>query len=343
MPTTADDLAGLTILGHKAAADRTLESFPNHNAGRRYTITFVTDEFSCVCPATGQPDYATITIKYIPDQRIVESKSLKLYLWSYRNEGVFQKHLINTICDDLVAAVDPHWIEVTGALRRAAASPSPSSSNMTKPTPNTSAANPAATPLPMVRGYKYYPWVMAIFVTALIVSNIVAVKLIAGRAAAVLRRCVIFSISYIFGDVLTEVYGYRPRAAGHLDRLCLQPAGGGGVYLAGLWPAAPDGLCPASPRRQAQGAYNAILGSTPADPGGVAAGLPGRRILNSFVVAKLKSGNQGAAGCGCAPSARRSWRRWPTPASLSASWCWAAYSPGRGHGSSSSAANGCPK
>jgi len=117
MPTTAADLADLTALGRKAQPTRQLESFPNHNPNRRYTVTLETDEFSCVCPATGQPDYATITIKYIPDQRIVESKSLKLYLWSYRNEGVFQEHLINTICDDLIAAIDPHWIEVTGAFK----------------------------------------------------------------------------------------------------------------------------------------------------------------------------------------------------------------------------------
>jgi 7-cyano-7-deazaguanine reductase len=117
MPTTAEDLAGLTLLGRSAQPARQLETFPNHNPDRRYTVTLVTDEFTCVCPATGQPDYATITIQYIPDQRIVESKSLKLYLWSYRNEGVFQEHLINTICDDLIAALDPHWIEVTGAFK----------------------------------------------------------------------------------------------------------------------------------------------------------------------------------------------------------------------------------
>ena len=117
MPTTAADLADLTILGHGSHAERKLESFPNHNRDRRYTVTLETDEFTCVCPATGQPDYATITIKYIPDARIVESKSLKLYLWSFRNEGVFQEHLVNTICDDLLAAIDPHWIEVTGAFK----------------------------------------------------------------------------------------------------------------------------------------------------------------------------------------------------------------------------------
>ena len=117
MPTTTEDLAGLTQLGHGSAPTRQLETFPNHNPERRYSVTLETDEFTCVCPATGQPDYATITIKYVPDQRIGESKSLKLYLWSYRNEGVFQEHLINTIADDLVAALDPHSLEVTGAFK----------------------------------------------------------------------------------------------------------------------------------------------------------------------------------------------------------------------------------
>jgi 7-cyano-7-deazaguanine reductase len=121
MPTTSADLANLTLLGKAVqpgtVPERKLETFPNHNPERRYTVSLVTDEFTCVCPATGQPDFATITIKYIPDQRIVESKSLKLYLWSFRNEGVFQEHLINTICDDLIAALDPHWVEVTGAFK----------------------------------------------------------------------------------------------------------------------------------------------------------------------------------------------------------------------------------
>ena len=117
MPTTENDLANLTLLGRDAKPSKRLETFPNHNPGRRYTVTLTTDEFTCICPATGQPDYAVITIQYIPDQSVVESKSLKLYLWSYRNEGVFHEHVVNTICDDLVAALDPHWIEVTGAFK----------------------------------------------------------------------------------------------------------------------------------------------------------------------------------------------------------------------------------
>ena len=117
MVTSRKDLAGLTILGGKAKPSKKLETFPNRHRRRRYIVTLKTDEFTCVCPMTGQPDFATITIKYIPDQRIVESKSLKFYFWSYRNEGVFHEHVTNTICDDLVKALDPHWIEVTGDFK----------------------------------------------------------------------------------------------------------------------------------------------------------------------------------------------------------------------------------
>jgi 7-cyano-7-deazaguanine reductase len=110
-------LAGLTLLGRDVRQPtRKLETFPNQHLGRRYTVTLVCPEFTCVCPATGQPDFATITIKYIPDQRIIESKSLKLYLWSFRDEGHFHEHVTNTILDDLVKALDPISCEVVGAF-----------------------------------------------------------------------------------------------------------------------------------------------------------------------------------------------------------------------------------
>lgn len=112
-----DLLSGLTMLGRETRQpSRKLETFPNQHPGRRYTVTLQTSEFTCVCPMTGQPDFATITIRYIPDQKIVESKSLKLYLWSYRNEGVFHEHVTNQILDDLVAALDPISCEVVGAF-----------------------------------------------------------------------------------------------------------------------------------------------------------------------------------------------------------------------------------
>jgi 7-cyano-7-deazaguanine reductase len=111
--TDESDLTGLTLLGQGTTQPgKRLETFPNHHQDRDYTVTLTTDEFTCVCPATGQPDFAKLTIRYIPDKRIVESKSFKLYVWSYRNEGVFHEHVTNVILDDLVAALDPRWCEV---------------------------------------------------------------------------------------------------------------------------------------------------------------------------------------------------------------------------------------
>lgn len=105
---------GLTILGHPAKPSRKLETFPNRHPGRDYTVSLETDEFTCVCPVTGQPDFASLTIEYVPDRKIVESKSLKLYLESFRNEGVFHEHVTNTILDDLVKALAPRWCVVRG-------------------------------------------------------------------------------------------------------------------------------------------------------------------------------------------------------------------------------------
>ena len=108
---------GLTLLGREVTEPtRKLETFSNQHPGRRYTVTLECPEFTCICPITGQPDFATITIRYIPDQRIVESKSLKLYLWSYRNEGAFHEHVTNQILDDLVTALEPLYCHVTGAF-----------------------------------------------------------------------------------------------------------------------------------------------------------------------------------------------------------------------------------
>ena len=114
--TDASDLEGLTLLGAGATPSRRLETFPNHHPNRDYVVRLESDEFTCVCPATGQPDFATITVEYVPDQRILESKSFKLYLWSYRNEGVFHEHVTNTILEDLLAALQPRWCRVRGAF-----------------------------------------------------------------------------------------------------------------------------------------------------------------------------------------------------------------------------------
>ena len=114
--TDAADLEGLTLLGERAQPSKRLETFPNHHPDRDYIVRLESDEFTCVCPATGQPDFATITVEYVPDQRILESKSYKLYLWSYRNEGVFHEHVTNKILDDLLEALQPRWCRVRGAF-----------------------------------------------------------------------------------------------------------------------------------------------------------------------------------------------------------------------------------
>ncbi|HLL25353.1 MAG TPA: preQ(1) synthase [Kofleriaceae bacterium] len=91
-----------------------LETFANPKIGRDYHIAFECPEFTCLCPLTGQPDFATILIDYVPDERCIELKSLKLYLWSYRDEGAFHEAVTNKICDDIVAAVNPRALTVTG-------------------------------------------------------------------------------------------------------------------------------------------------------------------------------------------------------------------------------------
>lgn len=93
---------------------RALETFPNPNPKRDYEIAFSCPEFTCVCPMTGQPDFATIRIRYVPDEKCVELKSLKLYLWSFRQEGHFHEAVTNMILDDLVAAIAPRKITVEG-------------------------------------------------------------------------------------------------------------------------------------------------------------------------------------------------------------------------------------
>jgi 7-cyano-7-deazaguanine reductase len=111
--TQETDLDGLTLLGKDAKSAGKLEVFPNHHPERDYVVTLTTEEFTCVCPMTGQPDFAKISIQYIPDRGIVESKSFKLYLQSYRNKGVFHEHVTNVILDDLVTALKPRWCKVT--------------------------------------------------------------------------------------------------------------------------------------------------------------------------------------------------------------------------------------
>jgi 7-cyano-7-deazaguanine reductase len=91
-----------------------LDTFDNARPDRDYTIHIETPEFTCLCPKTGQPDFATIKIDYIPDLKCVELKSYKLYIWSYRDQGAFHEVVTNQILDDLVAATDPKFMRVTG-------------------------------------------------------------------------------------------------------------------------------------------------------------------------------------------------------------------------------------
>ena len=96
----ADDIRGL------------LETFENQHPQRDYEIEIVVPEFTSVCPKTGQPDFGTITITYIPEKRCVELKSLKFYMQSFRNKGIFYENVTNSILDDLVAVLEPRWMQV---------------------------------------------------------------------------------------------------------------------------------------------------------------------------------------------------------------------------------------
>lgn len=90
-----------------------LETFPNSYPQRDYTIEIICPEFTSVCPKTGQPDFGTITIFYIPDEICVELKSLKFYMQSFRNQGIFYENVTNRILDDLVAVLEPRWMQIT--------------------------------------------------------------------------------------------------------------------------------------------------------------------------------------------------------------------------------------
>ncbi len=92
---------------------RELEVFPNPQTERDYTIRIRIPEFTCLCPKTGQPDFATLLLEYIPDRQCVELKSLKMYIWSFRNQGAFHEAVTNEILDDLVNATAPRFMRVT--------------------------------------------------------------------------------------------------------------------------------------------------------------------------------------------------------------------------------------
>ena len=119
-PIPKDDTSTLRSLGQGAtvyphtATPELLETFHNAFPDRPYTVTLASHEFTSLCPKTGQPDFGTITIRYVPDTLCIESKSLKLYLFSYRDEGTFMETVTNRILDDLVEACQPLEMEVVG-------------------------------------------------------------------------------------------------------------------------------------------------------------------------------------------------------------------------------------
>ncbi len=93
--------------------NKQLETFDNPQPGRDYTIRIEMPEFTCLCPKTGQPDFATLNLEYVPAGRCIELKSLKLYIWSFRDEGAFHEAVTNAILDDLVHACEPHYMRLT--------------------------------------------------------------------------------------------------------------------------------------------------------------------------------------------------------------------------------------
>jgi 7-cyano-7-deazaguanine reductase len=115
---------GLTLLGRSGTeypgspGEARLEAFENAYPDRDYWVHLDCPEFTALCPITGQPDFATLTIRYIPDKLCVESKALKLYLGSFRNEGTFHEAVVNRILDDLVAAIKPRRATVKGEFNR---------------------------------------------------------------------------------------------------------------------------------------------------------------------------------------------------------------------------------
>ena len=120
MGRTAEEMEDVTLLGNKNVkysmdyAPEMLQTFINKHQDNDYFVKFNCPEFTSLCPITGQPDFATVYISYVPDVKMVESKSLKLYLFSFRNHGDFHEDCVNIIMKDLIKLMDPKYIEVTG-------------------------------------------------------------------------------------------------------------------------------------------------------------------------------------------------------------------------------------
>lgn len=121
MPEQTDDVSALKLLGHgsmpavaEGPSGDLLEAFPNRFPERLYMVSIVFPEYTSLCPVTGQPDFGTIAVEYVPDRLCVESKSFKLYMFAYRNHRSFMETITNNILSDLVGVLDPCWCRVKG-------------------------------------------------------------------------------------------------------------------------------------------------------------------------------------------------------------------------------------
>lgn len=112
--TTSTAAAEPVLYGERAIKDGNLITFPNPRPGREYTISITLPEFTCKCPFSGYPDFATIYVEYVPDQKVVELKAIKLYINSYRDRSISHEESINLILDDFVAACDPLFVTIKG-------------------------------------------------------------------------------------------------------------------------------------------------------------------------------------------------------------------------------------
>ena len=95
-------------------SDGTIDSFENRHPGRDYEIEFVAPEFTSMCPMTGLPDFGTLTVTYVPDQRCIELRSFKYYLQTFRSRGIFYEEVVNQVLEDIVATISPRWLSVSG-------------------------------------------------------------------------------------------------------------------------------------------------------------------------------------------------------------------------------------
>ncbi len=110
--TTRPASSRLPIEGYEAIDPACLETFPYEYPGKDVTIDIETDEFTAVCPWSGLPDFGKVTLRYLPREKILELKSFKLYLLSFRNVGIYQEHAVNRLLEDLVKVIDPQWLEI---------------------------------------------------------------------------------------------------------------------------------------------------------------------------------------------------------------------------------------